>query len=147
MGTLHDGEDKDRALLSVISSWVESDPTSAARYVESVQGELREKAIRQLAMGWCQHDPAAAAAWIIRLNDDGAKMSYKLIADLWVRSDPPAAVQWAGTIPDVALRNDILFTLFSRWMAKDAAGATPAIQKSSLPQEMKDRLLRPLMGR
>ncbi|MDB6017762.1 MAG: hypothetical protein JWR19_2251, partial [Pedosphaera sp.] len=58
-------------------------------------------------------------------------------------NDPADSVQWAQKIQDPAQRANTLENTARLWLAADPTAAQPWIAKSSLPDEIKIRLLNP----
>ncbi|MEI9998558.1 MAG: hypothetical protein WDO13_05020 [Verrucomicrobiota bacterium] len=58
-----------------------------------------------------------------------------------VSTDPDGADQWAESISDPTTRQAQVTSVLQAWMATDVASATAAVQKSSLPADVKNQLL------
>ena len=59
-----------------------------------------------------------------------------------VSPDLEAAAQWAETIEDSAARDRRLSGVFEKMLRADPQEGRIAVQESSLPEEMKSKLLR-----
>jgi hypothetical protein len=91
---------------------------------------------------WSQSDPYAAGAWLGTLpagqSRDTAVAAYtRRVAS----TDPQTAAQWAETIANESIRNSQLESVASAWLRTDASRATSWITNSSLPDDVKARLL------
>jgi hypothetical protein len=60
-----------------------------------------------------------------------------------ISTDPDGADQWAESISDPQVRQAQVTTILKKWMQTDAASASVAVQKSSLPANVKTQLLQP----
>jgi len=58
-----------------------------------------------------------------------------------VGTDPEGAEQWAESISDPKARQTQVTNLLQKWMQTDPASASAAVQKSSLPTDVKNQLL------
>ena len=56
-------------------------------------------------------------------------------------TDPQTAAQWAETIANDSIRNSQMESIASGWLRTDSNRATAWISNSSLPDEVKARLL------
>ena len=132
----------DQAVITAISMWATNDPAAAAHQVQSMaDGSARQKAVQAIAEIWANSNPSAAVQWVTNLPDSPQKeMAYSDIAIGWVHSDPEEAEKWALSISDPAAR-DAQVTILQQRMKTAAASASAAVQKSSLPAEVKNQLL------
>ncbi len=93
---------------------------------------------------WSQNDPYAAGAWLGTVPPGESRdAAVNAFARRIVSSDPAAAVQWAQTVANKGMRNSQLETIASAWMRTDPNSAAAWIASSSLPNDVKARLLPP----
>ena len=67
-----------------------------------------------------------------------AKFSSQVVA-----TDPDGADQWAESISDPQARQTQVAAVLQKWMQADPTNASVAVQKSSLPANLKTQLLQP----
>jgi hypothetical protein len=114
-----------------LSKLADSVNTKNVREVLTFAQTLREQdksmLIPLLIGRWAELDPKAAVAYAQDFPEGS--------------SDPQAAMQWAATISNENLRSTEVEALAGAWLKTDPNSAATWIAGSSLPDEMKARLL------
>jgi hypothetical protein len=104
--------------------------SSGARYLDKVMGR------------WSEIDSYNAGTWLSTLpqsaSRDSAVVTY---ARRIAASDPQTAALWAETIGNERTRNSQIESIVRNWLNTDSSGAKTWIAASSLPDEIKARLL------
>ncbi|MGJ3243435.1 MAG: hypothetical protein ACFE0O_10850 [Opitutales bacterium] len=88
-----DAHDKDDAIRSVASSWLQQDTVAASEWIASLpEGKNRDGAVRQLIHTVRRSDPEAALEWALSLgNERSSKREAKRVLQTWRQDDPAAA--------------------------------------------------------
>lgn len=95
------GAEQDRAVVSIILRWAQTDPDAAADWViQFPEGALCRDAVEGLVNVWADRDPTAAGDWLLRLpqgalRDTGAA-SYARTLE---RTNPELAKCWKQSAP------------------------------------------------
>jgi hypothetical protein len=106
------------------------------------EGPVRQRAAESLINRWGQTDPYRAAAWLGTLPQGASRDSTVVAFSRQISAnDPQSAVEWAQTIGNDATRNSQLESIVTSWVKTDAKSAMAWIAQSSLPQNLKDRLM------
>src|SRR5258708_29387346 len=140
---LPDMEAMNKAAISVVSAWAMTDPSAAARWVETFPvGQIREYAMENVAFQWMQSDPAAFMAWVQRLPETADRDSaINAGVGTLVESEPDMAVRWSEAIGNEGTRRYQMERAVRRWLKADRVAARIWISGSSLADEAKQRLL------
>lgn len=114
-----------RAMDAAVTSFVTSDPESAAIWIASERGRafFRER-VGAVVSSWTSIDPMAAAAWASTISPGSDRESaVGALSSTWARSDPAGALQWIQRISGSSDRN-IALAAFGRTLApSDPEGA------------------------
>jgi hypothetical protein len=124
-----------------------SDPKSAAEWVLTLPDELRDRAIPGVVGTWAHRDPEAAAGWINGLSGPSRDQAVSAYGFSLSNKDPNTALAWAATIGDETARTRSVQRIVTDWLRRHPAEATAWIQKSTLADTEKARLLEQPPGR
>lgn len=94
------GEEQDRAVVSIVQRWVQTDPAVAAAWVsEFPEGAVGRDAMDNLVNLWADRDLVASGNWLLTLPA-GAMRNTGVLAYSHVlrRTDAPLAEQWAASV-------------------------------------------------
>lgn len=147
---LENGGAKDRIAETIVQSWTRIDANAAAKFTTTIADEgAQRNAVRVLTDNWVGTNPQAALEFANTLPagrvQDQAYQSW-----VWSNNsgDPQQLAQVASLISDQRERNMSTGIAFQRWMRSDPTAATTAIQGSTLPQDMQNRLIngQPMWG-
>lgn len=142
-GTLADPGERSDVIRSAVAQWAGTAPEAAAAWVERLPADQNASAMQAVADRWASKDAEAAAAWVARQPAGQAKDSAISSLTRQIASeDPEAALQWAGTIADAKTRERQTEQLARDWMRQDPGAARKWIEKSSLPPDTRNRLLK-----
>lgn len=141
--SLPPGNSQSRATVAVVSAWAAGAPLETAKWVgQFAEGPVRQNALEQLMNSWAASNACEAAQWLNKLpqtpSRDAAVVAFVATS---APAAPDAAFQWAETISDKDMRLQQLQNAARIWLQKDAAAAQQNIGQSSLPQDVKNRLL------
>jgi hypothetical protein len=139
------GAELERGMKSVVSSMAGADPGYTAQWVKQFpEGPMRQDAEEALMKRWAGQDPQAAASWLASLpqgaNRDAA---VKQFVDNASAHEPGLAFQWALTTSDPSKQKDLLEKAAAQWLRVNDADARAGIQATSLPEELRAKLLKP----
>jgi hypothetical protein len=138
-----EGVEQERAVAKVASAWAETDPRSVLTWIDSLQaGPIRERAVREIVSTWAGRDAASTESWLMNQPLGAGRDSA---VEAYVRSiqysNPSTAFVWAQSIADVGTRLRAVEMVADMWLAKDAKAAAETIQASTLPPEVRAKLL------
>jgi hypothetical protein len=87
-------------------------------------------------------DPTSNGGWILKLPTGGLRdAALRSYSTRLVKAEPGEALQWADMISDEQIQQAQVTSVLQKWMQRDAASASVAVQNSSLPEDLKARLL------
>jgi hypothetical protein len=134
---------QESAVGTIASRWADEDPQAASRWAATLpEGRVRERAVNDVIGRWAEIDPYNAASWLSTLSQGSSRDSAVAIyAGRIASSDPQTAVEWAETIGNEKARNSQIESIVRSWLDTDASAAKMWLAVSSLPEEIKARLL------
>lgn len=137
------GEARDAALVQVTSVWADSDPEKMADWAKQFpEGPAREQMLGHLLSSWAANDAAGAGAWLQDLPSTRSRdFAVSAFCNVTAGRNPDLSFQWAGKISDPLLRNQRLERAGTVLMEKDPKEARRLIAQSSLPENLKSKLL------
>ena len=96
---------------------------------------------------WTDYDKDGAVEWTLRVMT-GQRQAEVLgiVASAWAEKDPAAALEWAIKLPEGNVKDGAPWGVSSSWAVKDPDKAKKWIEKSSLSQDEKDKLLKKFRG-
>jgi hypothetical protein len=99
------GAEQDRALVSIVEHWLQTDPEGASQWVSGFpDNELGQDAVSSLVNGWANRDLEATAEWLSSLPAGALRTNGILAyADVLKRTDPELAKRWKTSlsVPDI----------------------------------------------
>jgi hypothetical protein len=102
------------------------------------------KATTGIAFSLMHNDPQGAVAFIQSLPQGKSKdQAAQNLSMNMARIDAQAAIALASGIADPTQRSSAQQGVVRTWMRNDSAAATQWVNSSSLPQDVKNRLLQP----
>jgi hypothetical protein len=132
------------ALVGILKGWTHIAPEAAAGYAANLPaGDLQDAAVLKVVNEWSFRDAAGVAAWVSRFP--GGDLRDKALGPIifWGQGQCPAAIaDMLDTIGNPQLIKEHGETLASVWLSRDAAAARTWIDRSPLPDDAKQRLLR-----
>ena len=131
-------------MQQVASQWAYSDPQAAANRVTTFPaGSTRDSAIHSVIAAWGNSDPAGAGQWLASLPDDKEKQSaIQSYVNHISWQYPQMAAPWAEALADERQRNQAIENVARQWLQTDSTSAKAWIMKTSMPAEVKQRLLK-----
>ncbi|MCW5559528.1 MAG: hypothetical protein KIT22_17065, partial [Verrucomicrobiae bacterium] len=128
----------------VIPSMVAADPAYTATWINQFpEGSLRDEATQTLVNQWSREDPIATADWLNTIPaGKGREDAVASFANSLAPHEPATAWEWAGTLGDAEKQKSALENAGRQWLRVDEASARAAIEQSTLPPDVKDRLLK-----
>jgi hypothetical protein len=140
---LTDDRSRKAATQQVADHWAAKDPANAARWITTLpESPDKGLVLVSLVNSWTHSDPTSASAWLMQLPaGQNRDLAVRAFSDDVFATDPDAALQWASNVGDASERAGQVRNIATRWMNEDPAGASAAIQRSSLPPDQKAQLL------
>ena len=82
---------------------------------------------------------AGCTTWTEGQGKDGA---LQQVASEWAGKDPVAASEWVMKLPEGKYKDELLNGVVAQWATREPENAKDWIEKSSLPQDEKDKLMK-----
>lgn len=141
-GSMTDAKDRGMVVRTAVSQWANTQPASAAKYVERLPEAERSGPMQVVVDNWASKDTGAAASWLERqpagVFKDAALGS---LARKISQEDPEAALTWVAGITDEKQRLRQTESVARDWMRQNPAAARQWISSSNLPGDVRKRLL------
>ena len=143
LDTLPPGKPQSDAVVGIVQRWTQQNPESASAWVSAFpEGELRNVVVENFIKLWAQRDPRAAGDWLNTMAaGPGRDSGLRAFAEQIGPQSPRTAAKWASAITDPQMRVAQLEMTSRIWMQSDPSAARDWILKSSIPLEVRDRLL------
>jgi hypothetical protein len=94
-------------------------------------------------MGWAFVNPTGASQWLAGLPDDENRQSLAQTFVSYIGTQSPSvAAPWADSLTDVNERNKAIQLVGKVWLQTDADRAKAWLATTSLPDDLKQRLLK-----
>jgi hypothetical protein len=119
------------------------DPESAAALIDGLpEGQEQENSVREVVSQWARNDPVGAGRYLRTLSAGKARdAAIQAYCGAIVRDYPDTASQWAESIEDQKTRQRQIEFVARQWMGIDPAAARSWVTGTSLPEEIKQRIL------
>jgi hypothetical protein len=133
--------------LVALTELAGADPQRALALADSLPPDKVAGARRSAFDSWVNHDPRSASEWLAALpperRDAGCVGSLVNFLSQGPAPDYPAALQWAASLNVEAGRpNFSAQEVIRNWMQSDPAAADKALAIPSLPESVRDFILR-----
>jgi len=137
------GDAQANAAAAIAWQWSGEDPQAVGKWAASFpESATRSRAFESLINRWAQNDTYAAGSWLRTLpSGESRDAAVGAFARHIANADPQTAVEWAASIGNESQRYSQIEPLVITWMRNSGDQASAWISASSLPQEMKARLL------
>ena len=99
VANLRAGDAKLTMLQTLASSWAESDPDNALKWVSQLPAAEQARAYDGIVPELANVNPAVAAALLEKVSPDGRAGIGETIAAQWLETDPVAARAWLTKAP------------------------------------------------
>jgi hypothetical protein len=142
--TISDSGERNAAMDRLLYTWSSDQPEQAARWImtQLPDGETKEEQLSHAVRAWIHDNSAAAVQWLSEYpSSPVTDSSAMVVARELARTAPTVAIQWAESITDANTRSSAIEQVAARWMTKDSAQATAYVQASTLPDDVKKRIL------
>jgi hypothetical protein len=143
VNSLSDPATQKEALLGVLTGWSHVSPKDAAAYASQLPpGNLQEDAVLKVVNEWSFRDPAAAASWVSKFPEGNLRDKAAGPVIFWGQGQCPATIaDMLDTMGNAELKKEHFETVAVVWMNRDPAAAKIWIQRSSVSEEAKQRVL------
>lgn len=141
--TLTDDGSYVRVVERLVSQWSQDDPVRASAWVTDLPDpDMRRVQMGRVAQAWVRTDPGAASAWLSTFppSTDLDPAIHGLARGV-LKDDPAGAWTWAEVVTADGARNRLLQQVGREWMKQDPVNASAGIAGSSLPPNIKNKLL------
>ncbi len=103
---------------------------------------IRQVAVSRLVSGWMERNEEEAGGWVQRLPVGSARdVALGAYARQLAHRDASRAMHWLALIGDETWRQTMVEQVVSEWMYYDRDTARNWVRFSSLPEEVKNRLM------
>ncbi|MEZ5329567.1 MAG: hypothetical protein R3F19_31360 [Verrucomicrobiales bacterium] len=120
------GDAQREGVKTLASQWAYQDPNAAAAWVQSsTEGKEQAEATASVTQAWMRDDPMGASAWVAALPEGSTKDAaiLAMTESRHLRRDLEAAAVWSSAIQDERLRDELLRSVTTRWLAQDPTAA------------------------
>jgi len=147
VSSLADDSSKLQIMENIAPDWATKDPSTAARWVSTFpESDQKATTLSLVAQRWVDLDPDAAGKWLDQLpqasSRDAAVYGYSHRIYENDHAKIAVAYQWAQKIADTTRRQSLVADLFEQWMIIDSTTAEAVIAKSTLPGDVKAKILK-----
>ena len=91
---------------------------------------------------WLDYDKDGAIEWTLRMTGEHKRQVLGIVAYCWAAKDPVAAYDVLMKLPEGKYKDELLNGVVALWATREPENAKYWIEKSSLPQDEKDKLLK-----
>ena len=91
---------------------------------------------------WFDYDKDGVVEWTLRMTGEHRFDVLKIVASAWAERDPVAAYDVLMKLPEGKYKDELLNGVVALWATREPENAKYWIEKSSLPQDEKDKLLK-----
>jgi len=141
---LTDTNTQKAAMVGIVRGWAKEAPMAAASYAAALPpGDVQNDAVVGVVHEWSFRDAGTAAKWLIQFPP--GELRDKAVEPLffWGLGECPAALaEMLDTFGEPELFNKHAEQVAQVWLTRDEPAARAWIEKSSLPDETKQRLLK-----
>ena len=141
--SLPDSSGKQNGIMSIASQLANDDPVTAAEFLDTFpDSDAKNNGIQQVADQWARVDPVSASEWIGELPPGPTRDSAATSLIRHIQNDDPGrAIAWAQSLSDESNRHNQEFQVYRNWMRHDETAALESLAGSTLPDQMKRRLV------
>ncbi|MEY2906237.1 MAG: hypothetical protein RLZZ408_708 [Verrucomicrobiota bacterium] len=137
------GNQQNHAIETIAANWAMNDKKAALDWAnQQTDQEVRSRILDGAIRAMQTTDPKGALE-LAQSLPVGKSRDDKIIVSLFsmAQSDPQSAIGLASGMADANLRSKAQQSVVTRWMRGDPTAATQWVNSSSLPQDVKNRLL------
>jgi hypothetical protein len=136
---MREGDPRDQAERTLVSSWAEKDPSSAARWVALLPAGEQTSLVRSIADNWVNTNWPDASRWIATLTGDAHDTALAAAVNR-EGSAQVDSLSLALSIGNEAMRDNAVENTVRNWAATDANAAESWVNGSPLSSEQRDHL-------
>ena len=128
---------------TALTVWAGTAPEEAAVVVANLPASNTKQALLQnFAARWADDDPDAAMRWTQQLPAAAQPAAYEGLVPQLANNSPAAAAALLEKLPANS-REQVAQHILEVWRETDAAAARAWLAKAPLPEEIRQRLLKP----
>jgi hypothetical protein len=133
----------------VAARWADQDGPAAMEWLSKApEGKERDRAIRAAFISWRRQDEASLFEMFADRTPDDLEPWMKAAAGVYAMAisweRPERAFEWAALIDDDQRRERAFVTIARRWRQRDEAAADAWLEQSSLSEEARERVRKPV---
>lgn len=142
IGSLSPGQMRDELYQSLASNWVFMNPSEAAAYAESLEGDVRELAISAVVSTWMHEDLNAVDAWLRTLNGNIDVAAEALGRGASEIGNIEISNNWLDVIEDDEARtNAAIDIVHARYKRSPAVGLYHLVFQKNISEQKKLEIL------
>jgi hypothetical protein len=142
-GSLADASERADIIRSAVSQWAGASPEAAATFVERLPASEQSGPMESLVGNWASKDTESAAAWLDRRPAGPAKdAALRTLSRKIAQEDPEAALTWVNGISDEKERLRQTESIARDWIRQNPTEARAWVSTSTLPEDLRRRLLK-----
>jgi hypothetical protein len=139
------GTARQQAIMGVMRRWVTQDPAEAAHWLmQNADPQTLNQAMTQLMNFWVPEGPQEAERYVENLPNgpsrDTVVHDFVQAVANWA---PDLGAKQAMMLADPGMRNQDVVTCLQHWLQTDPPSAQQWLQKTDLPQDVKEKCLLP----
>ena len=129
------------AASNLANRWGSQSPMDALDWARSLPpGGEQDSAIRSVFQAWANQRPTEAAGHIPQLDASQRDQALVGLVQTLMNNSPSTAANRSLQVSDPILQAELLESTFQRWGRSDPAAATVWLDRSQLPEALRDRL-------
>lgn len=136
-----DGDEKNRAIRNTLENLSRTNPTKALEEVAKLEADVQRRTIEPVISNLANTNPKAAEDYVQKLEAGPVRDNAVSALVRGSTGEPSTLMPLALSITDDRDRMIATSIAYRKWAAEDESGAKDYIQNSSLPDEMKTRLV------
>ncbi len=143
VASLADSKGKSNALREVAEQWAKQDVVSAAAWTNSLTGANKVNAASEVIGEYAKENPTQATAWLHSLSGEPG---YEKVVETYIwntaRNNPAMSLAQVPEIQAPRSQEKYYERILKRWRHRDADAAEAWIDRSNLPANIRDKILR-----
>jgi hypothetical protein len=136
-----DGDDKNRAIRTSLENLSKTNPTQALSEVAKLDAEIQRRTIEPVISNYVNSDPVAAESYVKNLETGPVRDNAVSALVRGSTGDPATLMPLAASIEDEGDRNRTMGVAYMKWAREDESAAKSYVESSTLPDNVKERLL------
>jgi len=141
--SLPDENERKNTINNTLSRIADNNPQQAITMLNSLGMGSDANAVGNIVSSWASNDLNGASEWVKKLPDGNVRdNALGSVSQQLSGHDPETAIAWAQAIGDQNSRTNAISNIMWQWKRHDPEAAKSWVEKSNLPEDVKNRLLR-----